>query len=161
MNVYRLTDETNASAETLAELTNSAGTSRTIDTSDKAQGDAVRPQMYHWNEDAHSVPDSLFNKPTFTATQAKYDRMSKNDLDTERFSVDPQFARQYNEPSSEPIKAGYYTLAQLGDLEEDSEVQIEEQVVLWRKSSMVETNMEDNHLVQYEESEGPTKADNG
>ena len=117
--------------------------------------------MYHWNEDAHSVPDSLFSKPTFTATQAKYDRMSKNDLDTERFSVDPQFARQYNEPSSEPIKAGYYTLAQLGDLEEDSEVQIEEQVVLWRKSSMVETNMEDNHLVQYEESEGPTKADNG
>jgi len=43
MNVYRLTDESTASAETLAELTNPSKTSRTIDTSDKAQGDAVRP----------------------------------------------------------------------------------------------------------------------
>jgi len=43
MNVYRLTDESTASAETLAELTNYSKTSRTIDTSDKAAGDAVRP----------------------------------------------------------------------------------------------------------------------
>jgi len=43
MNVYKLTNETAASAETLAELTNPSKTSRTIDTSDKAQGDAVRP----------------------------------------------------------------------------------------------------------------------
>jgi len=65
--------------------------------------------MYHWNEDAHSVPDPMFNKPTFTSTQAKYDRMGKNDLDTERFSVQPQFAQQYNIHSTEPVEPGYYT----------------------------------------------------
>lgn len=157
MNVYRLTDASSASAETLAELTSQHTTNRVIDTSDKAQGDAVRPQMYHWNEDPHSVPDSLFNKPTFTSTQAKYDRMGKNDLDTERFSIDPQFARQYNEPSSEPTGPGYYEHVQLDD---DVNVQTDESVTIWRKASQVETEMEDNHLVQYAESEGPTKADN-
>jgi len=160
MNVYKMTDDASASAETLAELTNNSHTNRYIDTSDKAQGDAVTPLMFHWNEDPHSVPNPIFNKPTFTATQAKYDRMAKNDLDTERFSVDPQFATQYNDPSTEPKGPRYYAMVQLGD-EEDEDVQIDEQVVLWRKSSLVETNMEDNHLVQYEESEGPTKADNG
>ena len=68
MNVYKMTDDSSATADTLAELTNQASTKRYIDTSDKAQGDAVKPQMYHWNEDPHSVPDPLFNKPTFTST---------------------------------------------------------------------------------------------
>jgi len=112
--------------------------------------------MYHWNEDPHSVPDPIFNKPSFTSTQAKYDRMGKNDLDTERFSVDPQFATQYNAPSTEPEGPRYYAMTQLGDLQED-----DEELVLWRKSSSVESVMPDNHLIQYEESEGPTKADNG
>lgn len=161
MNVYKLTDESAADADILAELTSQHTSSRTIDTSDKAQGDAVTPQMYHWNEDAHSVPLQIFNKPSFTATQAKYDRMGKNDLDTERFSVDPQFATQYSLPSTEPITEGYYTLAQLGDIETDTNVELEEQIVLWRKSGMVETTPESSHLVQYDESEGPTKADNG
>ena len=106
MNVWKITDDEAASADVLAELTNSSKTSRTIDTSDKAQGDAVDPQMYHWNEDPHSVPNTIFNKPTFTSTQAKYDRMGKNDLDTERFSVDPQFAIQYSEPALEPVQNG-------------------------------------------------------
>ena len=43
MNVYKLTDESAASPETLAELTKQGSTNRYIDTSDKAQGDAVRP----------------------------------------------------------------------------------------------------------------------
>jgi len=43
MNVYKLTDTSSASAETLAELTNPSKTNRYIDTSDKAQGDAVKP----------------------------------------------------------------------------------------------------------------------
>jgi hypothetical protein len=68
MNVYKLTDDTVATAAILAELTNPSHTSRTIDTSDKAQGDAVTPQMYHWNEDPHSVPNPIFNKPSFTST---------------------------------------------------------------------------------------------
>lgn len=71
--------------------------------------------MYHWNEDPHSVPDPMFNKPTFTSTQAKYDRMGKNDLDTERFSVQPQFAQQYNIHSTEPTEPGYYTTVQIDD----------------------------------------------
>ena len=32
--------------------------------------------------------------------------MGKNDLDTERFSIDPQFAVQYSEPATEPIQNG-------------------------------------------------------
>lgn len=68
MNVYKLTDDSSASPEVLAELTKQNKTSRTIDTSDKAQGDEVKPQMYHWNEDPHSVPDPIFNKPSFTST---------------------------------------------------------------------------------------------
>ena len=51
-------------------------------------------------------------------------------------------------------------MTQLGDLEDAQDVDVE-QVVLWRKSSQVESHMEVNHLVQYDESEGPTKADNG
>lgn len=74
MNVYKMTADSSASPETLAELGKQAESNRYIDTSDKAQGDPVRPQEYHWNEDPHSVPDALFNKPTFTSTQAKYDR---------------------------------------------------------------------------------------
>lgn len=158
MNVYKMTDDSSASAETLAELTNPSTTARTIDTSDKAQGDTVYPQMFHWNEDPHSVPNKMFNKPSFTATQAKYDRMAKNDLDTERFSVDPQFATQYNAPSTEPEGPKYYAMAQL---EDDVELVGQEQTVIWRKSSMIEANMEDSQNVQYAESEGPTKADNG
>ena len=96
-------------------LSNPSTTNRVIDTSDKAQGDAVRPKIYHWNKDPKSVPDPLFNKPTFTATQAKIYRMGKNDLDTERFSIDPQFARQYNEPSTEPVSPGYYEHVQIDD----------------------------------------------
>jgi hypothetical protein len=38
-----MTDITSATPEVLAELTNSASTNRYIDTSDKAQGDAVNP----------------------------------------------------------------------------------------------------------------------
>jgi len=117
--------------------------------------------MYHWNEDPHSVPNPIFNKPTFTATQAKYDKMAKNDLDTERFSVDPQFAVQYNAPSTEPKGPMYYAMTQLNDEDDDEDVQLDEEIVLWRKSSLVETQMEDNQNVQYAESEGPTKADNG
>lgn len=117
--------------------------------------------MYHWNEDPHSVPDPLFNKPTFTSTQARYDRMGKNDLDTERFSVDPQFAKQYSEPATEPLGPRYYAMTQIGDLEEATNVELDEQVVLWRKSSQLENHMNVNNLIQYEDSEGPTKADNG
>lgn len=43
MNVYKLTDASAASADILAELTNPSKTNRYIDTSDKAQGDAVKP----------------------------------------------------------------------------------------------------------------------
>jgi len=32
--------------------------------------------------------------------------MGKNDLDTERFSVDPQFAVQYSESALEPVQNG-------------------------------------------------------
>jgi len=82
--------------------------------------------MFHWNEDPHSVPNPIFNKPTFTATQAKYDRMAKNDLDTERFSVDPQFATQYNAPSTEPKGPMYYAMTQLQDEDDDEDVQLDE-----------------------------------
>jgi len=87
--------------------------------------------------------------------------MGKNDLDTERFSVDPQFAKQYSEPATEPLGPRYYAMTQIGDLEDATDVELDEQVVLWRKSTQVESSPEVNHLVQYEESEGPTKADNG
>ena len=82
--------------------------------------------MYHWNEDPHSVPDPLFNKPSFTSTQAKWDRMGKDDLDTERYSVDPQFAVQYNAPSLEPIGPGYYAYTQLDDNIDNEAVQLDE-----------------------------------
>lgn len=161
MNVYKLTEDSSATPEVLAELTNNSKTNRYIDTSDKAQGDPVTPQMYHWNEDPHSVPNPIFNKPSFTSTQAKWDRMNKSDLDTERFSVDPQFAVQYNAPSTEPKGPGFYEYTQIGNLDDTSDVELDEQVVLWRKSSSMESTMPDNHLLQYAESEGPTKADNG
>jgi hypothetical protein len=43
MHVYRITEDTAADADTLAELTNNHTTNRYIDTSDKAQGDPVTP----------------------------------------------------------------------------------------------------------------------
>lgn len=144
MDVYKMTEDSSASAEILAELTNQSKSPRYIDTSDKAQGDPVRPQEFHWNEDPHSVPNVMYNKPTFTSTQAKYDRMGKNDLDTERFSVDPQFAVQYNAPSTPPVGPGYYEYVQIDDSEN---VQLDESVVIWRKSSMMETEFPDNHLI--------------
>ena len=57
-------------------------------------------------------------------------------------------------------------MTQLEDSDDDeANVQTEEKVVLWRKASMIDNDIANLkhqfNLLQYAESEGPTKADNG
>jgi hypothetical protein len=45
---------------------------------------------------------------SFSSTQDKYDRMGKNDLDTERFFVNLQLATKYNELSTPTVQNGEF-----------------------------------------------------
>ena len=184
-----------------------------------SEGDAVKPLMYHWNEDPHSVPDPLNKRgQTFTSTQARYFRDGKLDTDTEVKDINVRYHRAYNELSPEPKNPTWYDFVQTSaDSSSDSSDSEEENVqttatttvgntVLWHVP--VDYGELDDHVVsreadsgngtkhggwtnplgwtddgtgdeqflqqnidmvraqymsllQYDESEGPTKADNG
>ena len=77
---------------------------------------SVKPYMYHWNEDPHSVPDPLNKRgKTFTSTQARYFRDGKPDTDTEVKEINVRYHRAYNEPSTEPKNPTFYDYVQTGD----------------------------------------------
>jgi len=80
-----------------------------IITSDSAVGPVVTPQIYHWNEDPHSVPDILSRRGGgFTSTIARYFKDGKLDTDTEVKEINPRHHRAYNELSTEPKTPTWY-----------------------------------------------------
>jgi hypothetical protein len=183
-----------------------------------SEGDAVKPYMYHWNEDPHSVPDPLNKRgQTFTSTQARYYRDGKPDTDTEVKEINVRYHSAYNDPSTEPNNPTFYDYVQTHDSDSsDDEENVQTMTtttvgntVLWHVAPdygelddhVVEREADsangkkhsgwtnplgwtddgtgdDNlmvnlqqdvdmvraqfmSLLQYDESEGPTKADNG
>lgn len=86
----------------------------------------VYPYSFHENEDYHSVPSPIFQKPMYTrealtSTKSKYLKNGTTDLSSETYGVMDKFFVPYNKDSVEPKAKTLIQMQEESDSESDSE----------------------------------------